>query len=79
MDNSFRVSITGRYYDIPTSDISESTLETLKELMNENGSIDPRDLLKAFLEASEISNTLQSAITQAHTKIQTTKNTINIS
>ncbi|MDE5603436.1 MAG: hypothetical protein K2I71_05920 [Helicobacter sp.] len=79
MENSFRVCITGRYYNIPTSDISEATLQTLKQLTDENGSINPRNLLKAFLEASEISNALQTTITQAHTKIQTTKNTINIS
>lgn len=79
MDNTFRVCITGRYYEIPTSDISATTLEALHKLTDENGSINPRDLLKAFLEASEISNALQNAITQAHTKIQTIKNTDNIS
>lgn len=79
MTNSLRVCIMGRYYDIPTSDISATTLESLHKLTDENGSINPRDLLKAFLEASEISNTLQNAITQAHIKIQTTKNTDDIS
>ena len=74
MENIFRVCINGRYYDIPTQNISQNTLENLKKLTDENHTIDPRKRLGACLEASEISNTCQTNIQTALQTLETLKN-----
>ena len=74
MSDIFRVCIMGRYYDIPTSEISIATLESLKSLVDETNNIHPRDLLRTFLEYSEINNLLKNEIIKANQKIQNTQN-----
>lgn len=69
MNDIFRVCIMGRYYDIPTSEISSATLEALSSLVDESNNINPRDLLCTFLEYSEINNVLKSAIVEANQKV----------
>ncbi|WP_290879894.1 hypothetical protein [Helicobacter sp.] len=66
----FRVCIMGRYYDIPISEISSATLESLKSLVDESNNINPIDLLRIFLEYSEINNVLKSGILKANQKLQ---------
>ena len=46
MDNAFRVSLAGRFFDIPTQEISPATLEALKAITDNAGVINPRDLLR---------------------------------
>lgn len=70
MSDVFRVCIMGRYYDIPTSEISSATLESLKSLVDESNNINPRDLLRVFLEYSEINNVLKGEILKANQKLQ---------
>lgn len=70
MSDVFRVCIMGRYYDIPISEISSATLESLKSLVDESNNINPRDLLRIFLECSEINNVLKSGILKANQKLQ---------
>ncbi len=70
MSDVFRVCIMGRYYDIPTSEISSETLESLKSLVDESNNINPIDLLRTFLEYSEINNVLKSGIVKANQKLQ---------
>lgn len=72
MNDIFRVCIMGRYYDIPTSEISSATLEVLSSLVDESNNINPRDLLRTFLEYSEINNVLKSAIVAANQKVNLT-------
>ncbi|MDE7175980.1 MAG: hypothetical protein K2N75_08085 [Helicobacter sp.] len=74
MSDIFRVCIMGRYYDIPTSEISIATLESLKSLVDETNNIHPRDLLRTFLEYSEINNLLKNEIIKANQKIQNAQN-----
>lgn len=74
MDNAFRVSLAGRFFDIPTQEISPATLEALKAITDNAGVINPRDLLRAFLESYEIKATLESSLATAIQKIQDTKN-----
>ncbi len=74
MDNILRVCIVGRHYDIPTQKISEETLQSLKKLLDDSQNINPKDLLKAFLEASETSNTLKTAIQKATQTLQSHQN-----
>ncbi|WP_297811759.1 hypothetical protein [uncultured Helicobacter sp.] len=69
MSDIFRVCIMGRYYDIPTSEISTATLESLKSLADESNNINPRDLLRTFLEYSEINNVLKTTILEANLKM----------
>lgn len=70
MNDVFRVCIMGRYYDIPTNEISSATLESLKSLVDESNNINPRDLLRVFLEYSEINNVLKGGILKANQKLQ---------
>lgn len=72
MNDIFRVCIMGRYYDIPTSEISSATLEALNSLVDESNNINPRDLLRTFLEYSEINNVLKNAIVEANQKVNST-------
>lgn len=72
MNDIFRVCIMGRYYDIPTSEISSATLEALNSLVDESNNINPRDLLRTFLEYSEINNVLKNAIVEANQKVNLT-------
>lgn len=74
MDNILRVCIVGRHYDIPTQKISEETLESLKNLLDESQNINPKDLLKAFLEASETSNALKNTVQKATQTLESHKN-----
>lgn len=70
MGDIFRVCIMGRYYDIPTSEISNATLQSLKSLVDESSSINPRDLLRSFLEYAEINCVLKSEILAANQKLE---------
>ncbi len=70
MENIFRVCVAGRYYDIPTQEISQSTLESLKSITDDSNNINPRDLLRAFLESREIQGFLQESLIQATQKIE---------
>ena len=74
MDNILRVCIVGRHYDIPTQEISQETLIALNHLIDESQNINPKDLLKAFLEASEISNTFKTTIQKANQILESNKN-----
>ncbi|WP_299545767.1 hypothetical protein [uncultured Helicobacter sp.] len=73
MDNVFRVSIAGRFFDIPTQEISPDTLEALKAITDASNSINPRDLLRVFLESYEIKTTLETSIATALQKLQDAK------
>lgn len=76
MDNVFRVSIAGRCFDVPTQEISPTTLTALKAITDaNNNSINARDLLRAFLESLEEKNVLENAIIQANQKLQSIQNT----
>ena len=77
MDNTFRVCVAGRYYDIPTQEISPATLEALKEITDVSNTINPRDLLRVFLEACEEKNILAMSIITANQKLATLQNDIN--
>lgn len=77
MNDIFRVCIMGRYYDIPTSEISSATLEALSSLVDESNNINPRDLLRTFLEYSEINNVLKSAIVEANQKVNFNLTSVN--
>ncbi|MDD6054973.1 MAG: hypothetical protein SOW25_05120 [Helicobacter sp.] len=68
--DSLRVSISGRVYEIPTSSLQNSTIESLKSLMDAQNIINPRDLLKAFLESAEVSAVLKEAINEANNKLE---------
>ncbi|WP_194145348.1 hypothetical protein [Helicobacter sp. MIT 05-5294] len=70
MADIFRVCIMGRYYDIPTSEISNATLQGLQSLVDESNNINPRDLLRVFLEYSEINNLLKNEIANANQKLE---------
>lgn len=70
MADIFRVCIVGRYYDIPTDEISNATLQSLQDLIDESNSINPRDLLRTFLEYSEINNFLKNEIIKANQKLK---------
>lgn len=74
MDNVFRVCIAGRFFDIPINEISPSTFEALKAITDTSNTINPRDLLRVFLESYEIKTTLETSITTAIQKLQDTKN-----
>lgn len=69
-ENVFRVSIAGRYYDIPMQSISTQTLHKLEALADNNHTINPRDLLKAFLESSEITCFLEENIKNTLHKLE---------
>ncbi len=76
MDNVFRVSIAGRCFDVPTQEISPTTLTALKAITDaNNNSINARDLLCAFLESLEEKNVLENAIIQANQKLPSIQNT----
>lgn len=76
MDNVFRVSIAGRCFDIPTQEISPTTLTALKAITDaNNNSINARDLLCAFLESLEEKTILEDAIAKANQKLQSIQNT----
>lgn len=68
--DSLRVSISGRVYEIPTSSLQNSTIESLKSLMDAQNIINPRDLLKAFLESAEVFAVLKEAINEANNKLE---------
>lgn len=70
MDNPFRICIYGRFYEIPSKDISSETLDKLKSLADDSGNVNPRDLLVAFLESSEESQNFKKSIQCAITKLQ---------
>lgn len=69
MNTPFRVCIYGRFYDIPTNDISKQTLDKLKKITDDNGNVNPKDLLVVFLESSEETIKLQNIIKCAEDKI----------
>lgn len=73
MDNIFRVCVAGRFFDIPTNEISPTTLEALKAITDTSNTINPRDLLRAFLESYEVKTILESSIIQATQKLQIPK------
>ncbi|TLD84398.1 hypothetical protein LS70_002285 [Helicobacter sp. MIT 11-5569] len=70
MDNIFRVCVSGRFFDIPTNEISPTTLDALKAITDTSNTINPRDLLRAFLESYEVKTILESSIIQATQKLQ---------
>ncbi|MBX7491116.1 hypothetical protein [Helicobacter turcicus] len=74
MDNMFRVCIAGRFFDIPTHEVAPATLEALKAITDTSNTINPRDLLCAFLESYEIKTALESSIAVALQKLQDAKN-----
>ncbi|MCI5969241.1 hypothetical protein [Helicobacter sp.] len=74
MENVFRVCIAGRFFDIPTQEISPATFEALKSLADSSNTINPRELLRAFLESYEIKTTLEASISSATQKLQNAKN-----
>lgn len=70
MDSPFRICIYGRFYEIPSKDISSETLAKLKNLTDDSGNVNPRDLLVAFLESSEETQSLKQNIQCAITKLK---------
>lgn len=73
MDSVFRVCIAGRFFDIPTHEISPATLEALKAITDNANTINPRDLLVAFLESHEAKHALESDILAATRKLLNAK------
>lgn len=69
MDN-LRVSICGRHYDIPKEYLSQTTLDSLSSIMDAQNAINPRDLLRVFLEASEIQAHYKKTLVEANMKLQ---------
>ncbi|CAM2980008.1 hypothetical protein [Helicobacter burdigaliensis] len=67
--DTLRISIMGRFFDIPKDKISNATLLRIQKLMDVNNTINPLDLLKEFLECSEENTKLESVLKEASEKI----------
>lgn len=71
-----RVSVGGRLFDIPSDELSERTKERLAEISN-GENIEILELLQAFLEEAEITNTLQNALNTALARIDSIESSTN--
>lgn len=71
-----RVSVGGRLFDIPSDELSERTKERLAEISN-GENIEILELLQAFLEEAEITNTLQNALNAALARIDSIESSTN--
>ncbi|PZT48334.1 hypothetical protein B6S12_04565 [Helicobacter valdiviensis] len=67
--DTLRISIMGRFFDIPKDRISNDTLLRIQKLMDVNNAINPLDLLKEFLECSEENIKLEEILNEASNKI----------
>ena len=67
---TLRINISGRLFDVPTNSLSEPTLKKLQSLLDSNNALNSKDLLKAFLEISEIANILKNSVEQSLQKLE---------
>ena len=67
---AFRINLSGKLFDIPSESLSQATIERLKSLLDSKNFLESKDLLKAFLEISEIANILKNNAEQSIQKLE---------